>query len=280
MKKNDNTDKSTKQKFAMLQHDLKERGSIAVAFSGGADSALLLKTAHDLLGESVIAVTAQAHTFPERELKEAEEFCRAEGIRQFFFNLEELKIKGFCENPPNRCYLCKKELLKKMKKIAEQQHMACLAEGSNADDLGDYRPGLAAVAESGVISPLQKAGLTKSEIRQLLREMGISVWQKPSAACLASRFAYGEPITVKKLAMVEQAEQLLLEKGFHQARVRIHGNLARIELLPEELERMTEQNMRKEIAGKLKTCGFTYVSMDLEGYRTGSMNEIFDTRRE
>lgn len=269
-----------RQKLAFLQNYFKSQKSVAIAFSGGVDSTFLLKAAHDVLGEAVIAITARAHFFPKWELKEAEEFCQKEGIRQYFFDLEELKIEGFCENPPNRCYLCKKELLKKMKKIAEEQEIACMAEGSNIDDLGDYRPGLTAVEESGVKSPLREAGFTKDEIRELSKKWGLPVWDKPSFACLASRFAYGEQITPEKLGMVEKAEQFLFEKGLRQARVRVHGSLARIEIMPEELEKIIEKDFRVELVSRLKSYGFTYVSLDLEGYRTGSMNEALHEKNE
>lgn len=273
------TEDNTSRKMLHLQGCLKSLQNVAVAFSGGVDSTFLLKAAHDVLGDSVIAVTARAGFFPERELKEAEEFCKKERIRQVVFDLEESEIEGFCENPPNRCYLCKKELLKKIRSIADEQNITCVIEGSNQDDTSDYRPGMLAVTETAVKSPLKEAGLTKAEIRELSKELGLPEWDKPSFACLASRFAYGERITKEKLCMVEKAEQLLFEKGFRQARVRIHemgksqGNMARIEIMPEQFARMMVKDMHTEITSKLKSYGFTYVSMDLEGYRTGSMNE-------
>lgn len=264
---------SAYDKLKKLEDYLKSLGSVAVAFSSGVDSTFLLKVAKDVLGDNVIAITANSHSFPKWELEEAKSFCKEIGIRQFICDFDELSVEGFCENPPNRCYLCKRELYNKIKEIVRKQNIFYIAEGSNMDDTGDYRPGMAAVLEAGIKSPLQEAGLYKAEIRQLSKKMGLSTWEKPSFACLSSRFAYGEPITEEKLAMVEQAEQLLFDRGFSQARVRIHDRMARIEVLPDELENLVKRDIREEIVTKLKSYGFTYVSMDLKGYRTGSMNE-------
>lgn len=263
-----------KDKLAQLRSYLKSLGSAAIAFSGGVDSTFLLKVAQETLLDNVIAVTVTPYSFPRGELEETKVFCEKNGIRHFICDFDELSIDGFSQNPPDRCYLCKKELLGEAVKIAKGQNIRYVAEGSNMDDTGDYRPGLRAVSELGIKSPLREAGLYKEEIRQLSKEMGLPTWDKPSFACLSSRFVYGERITKEKLAMVERAEQLLFDKGFHQARVRIHGRMARIEVLTEELEKLVERNTREEIVSELKSYGFTYVSMDLEGYRTGSMNEI------
>lgn len=252
--------------------------SVAVAFSGGVDSTYLLKTAHDILGDQVIAVTAKSCSFPERELKEAIHFCEKEGIRHFVCESEELDIEGFSHNPKNRCYICKHELFEKIINIAKEQKIAYIAEGSNMDDNGDYRPGLIAVKELGVSSPLRQAELSKAEIRELSKEMGLPTWDKQSFACLSSRFVYGETINEKKLGMVDKAEQLLLDMGFHQVRVRIHGNIARIEVLPGEITKIVEEKNRMKIASKLKEYGFDYVTLDLLGYRTGSMNETLEDK--
>lgn len=265
--------KTPEERLEYLKNYLRNLQSVAVAFSGGVDSTFLLKVAHDVLGNQAIAVTASSCSFPKRELKEAEEFCRKEGIRHFICESEELDIDGFSQNPKNRCYLCKKELFEKIGKLAGEQHIAYLAEGSNLDDNGDYRPGLQAVAELGVKSPLREAGLTKEDIRLLSKDMGLPTWNKQSFACLSSRFVYGETITKEKLSMVDRAEQLLLDYGFHQVRVRIHGQMARIEVMPEEFQKLLKEEIRKDVVEKLMQFGFTYVTMDLKGYRTGSMNE-------
>lgn len=259
------------QKLENLKSYLRSLKSVAVAFSSGVDSTFLLKVAHDTLGNKAIAVTATSCSFPKREADEASEFCKKNGIKQIVVKSEELEIPEFRHNPKNRCYLCKHELFTKIIALAKQNGIENVCEGSNMDDNGDYRPGLQAVAELGVKSPLRHAKLYKAEIRELSKEMNLPTWQKQSFACLSSRFVYGEEINEKKLGMVDKAEQFLLDKGFNQLRVRIHGpNLARIEVLPNEMEKLF--SIREEVAAKFKEIGFAYITMDLQGYRTGSMN--------
>ncbi len=261
------------EKKLKLENYLSELGSVAIAFSSGVDSTFLLKTAHSVLGSNVIAITAKSCSFPKRELGEAMAFCIEEGIEHFIIDSEELSIDGFRQNPKNRCYLCKRELFTKMAGVAAAHGIQYIAEGSNMDDNGDYRPGLQAVAELGVKSPLRIAELTKDEIRTLSKEMGLRTWNKQSFACLSSRFVYGETINEEKLGMVDKAEQFLLDLGFHQVRVRIHGNIARIEILPEEFESLIRDDVRSKVTEVFMNLGFSYVTMDIIGYRTGSMNE-------
>lgn len=269
------------EKKQHLESYLRELGSVVIAFSSGVDSTFLLKTAHDILGEKAIAVTARSCSFPVRELNEAKAFCEAEGIKHIIVESEELSIDGFRQNPKNRCYLCKRELFTKILDIAKEHGISYVAEGSNMDDNGDYRPGLIAVAELDVKSPLREAQLTKDEIRQLSKEMNLPTWEKQSFACLSSRFVYGETINEEKLSMVDKAEQRLLDLGFHQIRVRIHessygnnkGYIARIEIDRSEFEKIIQPEISEQLNEYLHELGFLYVTLDLNGYQMGSMNK-------
>lgn len=264
------------EKLEKLKEIIRNSGSLALAFSGGADSAFLLRVAHEVLDSRVLALTAKAPLFSERELEGAKDFCSRYEIAQIVFDFDALDIKGFRENPRERCYICKYALFSEMKALAAANGAARLAEGSNMDDHGDYRPGLKALEELEILSPLISAGFHKKEIRELSKEMGLHTWDKPSYACLASRIAYGEAISEEKLHMVESAEEVLLELGFLQPRVRMHGNMARIELNPSEFSRLFAEEPRRRIVEEFEQLGFTYVSLDLRGYRSGSMNELLD----
>ena len=267
-------------KLERLRAQLREIGSAVVAFSSGVDSTFLLRVAHEELGENVVAVTARSHSFPKRELDEAAAFCAREGVRHEIIDSEELDIPGFVANPPDRCYHCKKALFGKLIAFAQANGLAAVLEGSNMDDDGDYRPGRRAIMELGVASPLHDAGLTKAEIRVLSKRMGLPTADKPSFACLASRFPYGERITAAGLERVERAEQWLMDAGLGlaQLRVRSHGDMARIEVPPADIPRLAAR--AEEIVAALKSFGFTYVALDLQGYRTGSLNETLPATKK
>jgi uncharacterized protein len=264
---------NVEQKYEILKQYISSLGNIVVAFSGGVDSTFLLKTAHNALRNKVIAVTAKSCSFPQRELREAIAFCKKENIRHIIFNSEELSIDGFCYNPINRCYICKNELFSKIWDIANKNNINCVTEASNIDDTSDYRPGLLAVNEHNVKSPLRYAKLTKKEIRELSKKLKLSTWSKQSFACLSSRFPYGEYINEQRLSMIDIAEQFLLDIGLRQVRVRYHGDLARIETDEAGFKILVELSQRKKVHEKFKKIGFTYVAIDIFGYRTGSMNE-------
>jgi uncharacterized protein len=263
-------------KLDRLKNHIKQLESVAVAYSGGVDSTFLLKIAHDGQGDNVIAVTARSSTYPEREFREAAEFVQKMGIRHVVITSEELDIEGFSDNPTNRCYYCKRELLSKVIEVAQRNNIRHVVEGSNVDDSGDYRPGMQAVRELGVGSPLREAGFGKEDIRILSKKMNLPTWNKPAFACLASRFPYGQKITRDKLQVVDQAEQFLLDLGLRQVRVRHHGNVARIEVSQAERAKFFNTELMDRVYEKFKQLGFMYTALDLKGYRTGSMNEVID----
>ena len=263
----------TKNKLNLLREYLGQLKNTAVAFSGGVDSSLLLAVASEVLGKNVIAVTARSAFFSKRELNESERFCESLGVRQIFADCDVLRNSCITENPVNRCYLCKKDVFSKIISCVRENNFSSVCEGTNADDLSDFRPGMQAVKELGVKSPLLECGFHKAEIRELLSEMKFSVAAKPSMACLASRIPYGEEITAAKLMMVEKAENFLKELGAGQVRVRLHGeNLCRIEVPEGEMQNVFAQ--REKIVSEFSSLGFKYVSLDLCGYRTGSLNEV------
>lgn len=261
----------TIQKLEQLKENLAGLRGAVVAFSGGVDSTFLLAVASEVLGEYVLAVTATSETYPERELFEARSLARQIDARHLEVISEELDIPEFQHNPRNRCYYCKKELFAKLRSIAEEQGLPHVLDGTNVDDLGDHRPGRQAAAELGVISPLEQAGLTKNEIRQLSHQLGLPTWDKPAYACLSSRFPYGTAITPERVRQVGQAEESLRTLGFRILRVRYHGDIARLELGPEEFHNAVGP-LKEQVILVMKQAGFIFVSVDLEGYRTGSMN--------
>ncbi|HVQ00570.1 MAG TPA: ATP-dependent sacrificial sulfur transferase LarE [Candidatus Thermoplasmatota archaeon] len=262
----------TQIKLRRLRQQLQDMRSCAIAYSGGVDSTFLVTVAFQELGRRALAVTATSSTYPKKELKEAERYAKKLGIPHVIIHSEELDIDGFADNPPERCYSCKKELFQKIQQIATKHRLAYVLDGSNADDKRDYRPGAKAKDELGVRSPLQDVGLTKQEIRGLSKSMHLDTADKPALACLASRFPYGTRITRERLKQVEAAEEFLVSLGARSCRVRYHDAIARIEV-PSKDFRMILQNA-KEIVKRFKRLGFTYVTLDIEGYRTGSLNEV------
>lgn len=265
-------------KYDKLKDIIGKMDSILVAYSGGVDSTLLLKASLDVLGDRVLAVIATSETYPADEIEQAEKTATELGARVIKIRTHELDNPSFAINTPERCYHCKREVFAKLKQVAAGAGLKWVAHGANVDDLKDYRPGAKAASEMGIRAPLQEAGLTKADIREISRELGLPTWDKPSLACLASRIPYGVQITAEALQKVDKAETALKGLGFRQVRVRHHDTIARIEVEMEELPKLLDSKIRPKVVEELKKVGYLYVAVDLEGYRTGSMNEALNTK--
>lgn len=267
------------QKTEKIKSLILDMDNVLVAFSGGVDSTLVLALAHEVLGEKALGVTAQSASVPEREMKASRQLAGEIGARHLVIKTDEMSNPNYRANPANRCYHCKSELYLSLKKIAERENISHILNGTNTDDLGDYRPGLDSAREQGVRSPLVEAGFNKQEVRELSRMMELSIWNKPAMACLSSRIPYGQPVTPEKLSVVEQAEDLLLSLGFKQLRVRHHGDLARIELGRSEMPRyLADERIQDLVQEKFKALGFETVVLDPEGYRMGSLNSALEIK--
>lgn len=264
---------SLQKKYDHLRNIIIKADSAIIAFSGGVDSTFLMKVCVDELGERALAVTARSETFPDRELQEAKDLARLIGAEHLIIETKELEVPGFSNNPPNRCFLCKSELFSKLKQVGEDHGIPWVFDGSNLDDQGDFRPGRTAAHQLGVRSPLEEAGLGKEEIRALSKMLNLPTWDKPAFACLSSRFPYHTKITRPALRQIEDAENFLWNLGMREFRVRHHDTIARIELGEKELSLFLETGRRNEIVQHFKSLGYKYVTLDLQGYRPGSMNE-------
>lgn len=266
------------EKLAGLTARLKAYPSLAVAFSGGVDSSFLAAVARDALGARMLALKAVSPIHPRREHQAALKFAAEFDIPLAVITTDEMNVSGFSDNPPERCYLCKKYLMSRLAAVAKKRGFHHVAHGANLDDLDDYRPGFKAAQELGITAPLIDAGFTKAEIRSLSREMGLSTWNRPSMACLASRIPYGTPLSIQVLERVAQAEESLYELGFATCRVRDHGNIARIEIDPGEFSRLADKRLRGSLIVKLKALGYNHICLDLEGYVQGSLNRALEKR--
>jgi uncharacterized protein len=263
------------QKYESLKAILQDMGSVAIGYSGGVDSTLLLKVAGDVLGTRAVAMIGRSETYPTREFEEAHALARQMDAKVVVVNTEETDILKFQENPPDRCYFCKTELFGKLQQVAEAEGTTWIADGTITDDVGDFRPGMKARTEKNVRSPLLEAGFSKADVRELSKHLGLPTWDKQAFACLSSRFPYGTSISRENLSRIDRAETFLRDHGFKSFRVRFHDDrTARIEVGPLEIPRLLQQALREELVTEMKQLGFTYITLDLQGYRTGSMNEV------